>query len=64
MEQSRPETGAFIAKLIAADGFTEQKHFRSGEAALAWLAGEGRENFDGDVEKAELWLANKLLIQR
>jgi len=45
----------FIAKLIAEDGFKDEKRFSTREAAVSWLNGEGRKNFDGDIARAELW---------
>ena len=45
------ETSPFIAKLIAADGFTDQKQFSTRQAAIAWLDGEGLATFEGEAER-------------
>ena len=52
----------FTAKLKGPDGFTERKIFSTHKAAITWLTGEGLEAFEGDVESAELWSAENVLI--
>jgi hypothetical protein len=53
----------FRAKLVAPDNFADEKFFSTREAAIEWLTGKGLENFEGDVERAELYAPpdNKLI---
>jgi hypothetical protein len=45
----------FVAKLIASDGYEDKKYFETKGAAEKWILGEGKENFDGDVQRAEIY---------
>jgi hypothetical protein len=51
----------FIAKLIAPDGFEDRKQFSTRQAAMNWLTGEGAKNFDGDIDRGELWENGELV---
>jgi hypothetical protein len=49
----------FVAKLTASDGSEEKKYFETWDAAQEWILGEGKDRFDGDVERAEIHRASK-----
>jgi hypothetical protein len=44
----------FVAKLIAPDGYQDTKYFETEAAAIRWVLGEGKEKFDGDIQRAEI----------
>ncbi len=44
----------FVAKLVASDGYEEKKYFETQIAAQKWALGEGKDGFDGDIERAEI----------
>ena len=52
----------FVAKLIASDGYEEKKYFESHAAAQAWALGDGKDGFDGDIERAEIHHASEGLV--
>lgn len=52
----------FVAKLIASDGYEEKKYFETKAAAEKWALSEGKEKFDGDIERAEIHEEAKGLI--
>jgi hypothetical protein len=49
-----PSLPPFVAKLIASDGYEDKKYFETKAAAENWVLDEGKEKFDGDVERAEI----------
>ena len=61
----------FLAKLIASDAYEEKKYFDTKTAAEKWALGEGKEKFDGDIERAEIhhvsdgliWSRDRLKIE-
>jgi hypothetical protein len=52
----------FVAKLIASDGYEEKKYFETQAAAQSWALGEGKDSFDGDIERAEIHHPSKGLV--
>jgi hypothetical protein len=57
-----PSLPPFVAKLIASDDYEEKKYFETQAAAQKWISGEGKDRFDGDVERAEIHHASKGLV--
>jgi hypothetical protein len=57
-----PPLPPFVAKLIASDGYEERKYFETKAAAEKWILGEGKQKFDGDIERAEIHHASDGLI--
>jgi hypothetical protein len=49
-----PPLPPFVAKLIAPDGYEDKKYFETEGAAIKWALGAGKDQFDGDVERAEI----------
>jgi hypothetical protein len=63
LAQSRGgEMPPFIAKLIGTDGVEEKKYFETKAAAEKWALGEGKNTFDGDIERAEIHHTNDGLV--
>jgi len=52
----------FVAKLVASDDYEEKKYFETQAAAQKWILGEGKDRFDGDIERAEIHHASKGLV--
>jgi len=57
-----PSLPPFVAKLIASDEYEEKKYFETHAAAQKWILGEGKDSFDGDIERAEIHHASKGLV--
>jgi hypothetical protein len=61
----------FTAKLIASDDYEEKKYFETEGAAIKWVLGAGKDQFDGDIERAEIhhesrglvWCRNHLKVE-
>jgi hypothetical protein len=61
----------FVAKLIDSDDYEEKKYFETKAAAEKWVLGEGKDKFDGDVQRAEIhhesdgliWSKDRLKIE-
>jgi hypothetical protein len=48
--------------LIASDGYEEKKYFETMASAEKWALGDGKDKFDGDVERAEIHHASDGLV--
>jgi hypothetical protein len=55
-------SGNFVAKLTGPDGLVDRKLFGHRADAIRYVQGEGLENFEGDVEKAEVFSPSGDLI--
>jgi hypothetical protein len=57
-----PRLPPFVAKLIASDGYENKKYFETERDAIKWALGKGKDEFDGDVERAEIHLEGTGLV--